>query len=159
MFKILIPTDGSGVSLQAVDYAKKLVQRMEDAEVTVLSVAETSALHPGLFVPGEEQGVTVLDRFPRIAELLAEMDAQSERYAREAQGRLLPLNRPVYVRSARGDPWKVICDIAEGESFDLVLMGSTGRGRVAGIFVGSVSNKVVHHSKVPVLIVRGKEEK
>ena len=40
------------------------------------------------------------------------------------------------------------------ENFDLVVIGSRGRGSVKEMFFGSVSNYVVHTSKIPVLIVK-----
>lgn len=160
MFKVLIATDGSGYSLQAVDFAKKLAERIQDIEFTALSVVDTTSLLVGFVTPGgPEVAIKMLDSSHRIDELLTQMDEQSNRFAKEAQGRLLSFQRPIYTRTARGAPWKVICEIAEAEKFDLIVMGSAGRGAVAGILLGSISDKVLHHSKVPVLIVRGKEEK
>ncbi len=159
MFKILIPVDGSPYALHAVDYAKKLIQRIDDVETTILSVSDTTAMPSTLInATGPEVAIRLLDNTPRIDELLVQMDAESLANASNAQGRLMPCEKPVFTRTGRGDPWKVICRIAEDEKFDLIVMGSTGRGRVAGIFVGSISNKVLHRSKVPVLIVRGTEE-
>ncbi|MDX1595953.1 MAG: universal stress protein [Nitrosopumilaceae archaeon] len=40
------------------------------------------------------------------------------------------------------------------ESFDLLVIGSRGRGSVKSMFFGSVSNYVIHAAKIPVLIVK-----
>ena len=40
------------------------------------------------------------------------------------------------------------------EKFDLIVIGSRGRGSIKEIFLGSVSNYVIHASKIPVLIVK-----
>ncbi|MBI2934618.1 MAG: universal stress protein [Chloroflexi bacterium] len=156
MFRILLPVDGSGYALQAVDYAKRLLERMDDAEVTVLTVADIGQLPVTLLSEQPENAVSSLDVSPGIREIFQKMDAESEIAAKGAQGRLLPCHRPVYTRTARGEPWKVICDIAERDKFDLIIMGSAGKGFVAGIVLGSVSNRVLHHCKVPMLVVPGK---
>ena len=40
------------------------------------------------------------------------------------------------------------------DKFDLIVIGSRGRGSVKGMFFGSVSNYVMHASKIPVLVVK-----
>ncbi len=47
-----------------------------------------------------------------------------------------------------------ILRVAEAEKFDLIIMGSRGLGQFAGLLVGSVSDRVLHHAKVPVMVVR-----
>lgn len=156
MFKILLPTDGSAFSLQAVDYARKLTKRIADAEVTLLNVVDTMHLPTSLTTPGGSP-VEPLAFAPGIATLLEQMDQQSNKILEDARAKLLPCERPVHLQSVRGDPWKQICETAKTEKFDLVIMASIGRGHVAQIIIGSVSDKVLHCSAVPVLIVRGKK--
>ncbi len=47
-----------------------------------------------------------------------------------------------------------IIDFAHKQKFDLIVMGAKGRGVIKQMLLGSVSNTVVHNSKVPVLIVK-----
>lgn len=54
-----------------------------------------------------------------------------------------------------GHPGRTICDRAESQSVDLILVGSRGLTGVKEIFLGSVSNYVTHHAPCSVLIVRG----
>ncbi|MEJ9080239.1 MULTISPECIES: universal stress protein [Gordonia] len=51
------------------------------------------------------------------------------------------------------EPAKAILDAA-GDSASLIVMGSRGRGGFTGLLLGSRSQKVLHHAKVPVMIVR-----
>ena len=52
-----------------------------------------------------------------------------------------------------GDPAREILRTAREGRHDLIVMGSRGRGRVTAALLGSVSNHVMHDSKVPVMIV------
>jgi nucleotide-binding universal stress UspA family protein len=47
-----------------------------------------------------------------------------------------------------------ICDFAEKNGCDLILINSHGHNAVERFLIGGVTSRVVHHSKVPVLIVR-----
>jgi nucleotide-binding universal stress UspA family protein len=55
----------------------------------------------------------------------------------------------------RGDIGYNIVKFAHGkEKFDMIVMGSRGRSSTKEVFFGSVSNYVIHTSKIPVLIVK-----
>ena len=49
---------------------------------------------------------------------------------------------------------KCILELAEEEKADLIIMGSRGLGLLKGVFIGSVSQKVVEESKIPVMVVK-----
>lgn len=53
-----------------------------------------------------------------------------------------------------GSPGPVICDVAARERVNLVIIGRRGHGDLQDILFGSVSNHVVHHCPVPVLVVK-----
>jgi nucleotide-binding universal stress UspA family protein len=53
-----------------------------------------------------------------------------------------------------GQPAEAIVAIAEKGDFDLIVMGSHGQGSLANLVLGSVANKVLASTKVPVLLVR-----
>uniref|UniRef100_J3L0E7 UspA domain-containing protein n=1 Tax=Oryza brachyantha TaxID=4533 RepID=J3L0E7_ORYBR len=56
-----------------------------------------------------------------------------------------------------GDPKEMICEAAEKLKVDLLIVGSHSRGPVQRLFLGSVSNYCMHHSKCPVLVVKKQE--
>uniref|UniRef100_A0A0E0JJF9 UspA domain-containing protein n=1 Tax=Oryza punctata TaxID=4537 RepID=A0A0E0JJF9_ORYPU len=56
-----------------------------------------------------------------------------------------------------GDPKEMICEAAEESKVDLLIVGSHSRGPVQRLFLGSVSNYCMHHSKCPVLVVKKQE--
>ena len=55
---------------------------------------------------------------------------------------------------SRGDPAEEIIGVAQREKADLVVVGSRGHGRLAGLLLGSVAQKVMAHASCPVLVAR-----
>ena len=51
-------------------------------------------------------------------------------------------------------PWEVIIATARSEACDLIFMASHGRSGLAGLLIGSQTQKVLTHCKVPVLVCR-----
>jgi nucleotide-binding universal stress UspA family protein len=58
------------------------------------------------------------------------------------------------LEAAKGRAGKVIADTAVKTEADLIVMGSKGRSRLAGILLGSVAGSVVHNAVCPVLVAR-----
>jgi len=54
----------------------------------------------------------------------------------------------------KGDPAEKIVNFAERQNVDMIMVGSLGKGGFERLVIGSVSEKVVRHAKVPVLVVR-----
>ena len=136
--RILVPTDGSPEVDAVLDHAAGLAAT-HDADLHVLYVINTAG-YAGL--PGDgavgglsammnEQGETALDRAAeRVGERLTE--------------RVL----------IEGTPSEEIIDYAEEADCDLVVMGTHGRGGIDRLLLGSVAERVVRTSPVPVLTVR-----
>lgn len=147
MFRILVATDGSEQAGRAAAMAGRLAQGVPDSEVVVLYVKNTAVLTMDF----AEAGVSgVLD----VRELQQELDVAAEQALQVALEAMAPFGITPQLRSEWGRPSDVICGIGEREGFDLTVVGSSGMGQVAGIFLGSVSDRVVHRSKTPVLVVR-----
>lgn len=144
--RILIPTDGSNVAKAAVDHALDIAERY-DAEVHALFVADTDAIAYGL---GAEQ----VDRIRQGQ--FSEMDELREE-ATEATGHVTALGEKrglaVHEHHAGGKPHRVISDYAEENDIDLVVMGSHGRAGVRRALLGSVTERTLRSTHVPVLVV------
>ena len=72
--------------------------------------------------------------------------------ATEAAELLIGRGRSARAVVVRGDPAEGILEIAESESADLIVMGRRGLGRLRGVLVGSVSERVSRHAECPVLL-------
>ena len=57
-------------------------------------------------------------------------------------------------RSVLGPAAETISELADAEGYDLVVVGSTGKGAVKRMLLGSVADRLVHTCTKPVLVVR-----
>jgi len=148
MERILAAVDGSAPSLKAVDLAAELAGKY-GAELILITVERD-------IVPVVSEEVRAYARAEHIADLTsdpgftaAENVLAGARLKAQAKG--APL---VATEVGSGDPAEAIIDLAKSRSADLIVIGSRGHGRLAGLLLGSVAQKVVAHAVCPVLVVR-----
>jgi len=142
MERILIATDGSPAALQAVEVGLELAEE-QGAEPTFLHVAPAADVLP---VAGFAMAGPVSVRHERDEHDRTSLDsalAPAPDRGIEARSRLLV-----------GAPAAQIVAFADEIDADLVVVGSRGLGAIGSTLLGSVSRKVLHHAKRPVLIVR-----
>ena len=53
-----------------------------------------------------------------------------------------------------GSPVEHVTNISKSKKIDLIVIGAHGKGRIKELFLGSVSNAILHKSRVPVMIVK-----
>ena len=150
--KILIATDGSTFSQQAIEKACDLAKRMEDVSFRVISVYEAQ-------VP------MAAEPFAISAEYYQQLDDLARRRATESaqEGADLIKTRvrestDVIPMIELGVPARAIVEAAEDWGADLVVVGSHGYGFWGRLALGSVSDAVVHHAPCSVLVVRSHSE-
>ncbi|MWV65741.1 universal stress protein [Halorubrum sp. JWXQ-INN 858] len=143
---ILVPTDGSRVANNAVDHAVDLAEKY-DAEIHALFVADTDMVAYSL---GTEQVDRIRQgNFGEMTELRE--DAQEATgYVRE-RGEAAGIE--VVERHAGGRPHDVIADYARDNDIDLIVMGSHGRSGVRRALLGSVTERTLRSTHVPVFVV------
>ncbi len=147
MFKnIMIATDGSETSERAAELGIEIA-RLAVGKVTAVYVVDLLRL-------AHLPGYTTL---PGLSRRLLELMQKEGREATE-QVKEMALEAGVACDAivAEGDPSTELLRISQESIIDLLIMGSTGRGGLDRIFLGSVAEKVTQHSRVPVLLVPGK---
>jgi len=138
--KILLAADGSDFTRRAVDYLRTHDWLRSDNTLSVLTVV--------LAVPHRAAAMAG----PRLTRAYYHDDAEvALRPVRES---LSADGTPAEFSWEIGHPAEVIADKATKEGFDLVVMGSHGRGALANVVLGSVATQVLARCKVPVLLVR-----
>ena len=147
MYKhILIPTDGSPVSAKAVK-AGIAFAKQSGARVTGYHAVEPVPTH--LYGEGYVADKAMIAEFERRRRDAARKRiAAIARQARKAGVRFEPL-----VQIAR-TPYEGIVDAARKRKCDLILMSSHGHRGFSRLLLGSVADKVIQLSKVPVLVYR-----
>ena len=137
--KILVPLDGSKNSIRGLDMAIHIA-RQSQGTITALSVKSVPgvyALHP--------LGFLDFNSMNEVKKLLE-----------NAKVRAAKKGIQLTAKAISGDPGYDIARFANNarNGIDLIVIGARGRGSAKEIFLGSVSNYVLHKSKKPVLIVK-----
>ena len=144
--RILVPTDGSDVAEAAVDHALDLAEKY-DAEVHALYVVDIDSVNISL---GTEQVDRIKQgRFDEMDELKEQAEAATGVVADRGAERDVDIIEHV----AGGRPHKVIADYAENHDIDIIVMGSHGRAGVRRALLGSVTERTLRSTHVPVLVV------
>jgi nucleotide-binding universal stress UspA family protein len=141
---VLIPTDGSALSEMAIRHGMALAKAV-GARVTVLTVSlpfQSFALDP----------VMVSDspvRYQQECEALAEKTLGLARREAGVAGISCETRHVTHAR-----PHQAIVETAQERGCDLICMASHGRKGMSALVLGSETNKVLAHSKIPVLVCR-----
>lgn len=143
--KMLLPVDGSELSLKAVRLALDLLRQGLAGTLVLANVQEPATLYEMVVAPDGE----VLKRVSTAAGVDTMQGAEA----------LLLEAGAVYEREiATGDPAHTIVEIGERFGCDMIIMGARGASAMRTALLGSVSNEVLHSAQVPVMIVKPDEE-
>jgi nucleotide-binding universal stress UspA family protein len=140
--KILIATDGSPSAVQAVKLGLELAEE-QHAQPTLVHVAPAADVLPvgGFAMAGPVSVPHELAEVDRTS--LDDAAALAEERGIEARTKLLA-----------GDPAHEIVAYADEIDADLIVVGSRGLGKIGSALLGSVSHKLLHEAKRPVMVVR-----
>jgi nucleotide-binding universal stress UspA family protein len=139
MKRILVAIDGSEPSLKAARMAADIAMRF-GAKLSLVNVVAKLLLPPDVY------GLT-------IAEVEKEHRAYAERLLEKAVAALEEPGVEVSTAVLVGSPAEAIAEEAAAVDADLVVVGSRGHGAVTRMFLGSTSDRLVHISARPVLVV------
>lgn len=145
MYKhVLLPTDGSELSLNAV---RDGIQLAKEIGARVTAVHVTPPFYPSEMSPSS------------LTAHAQEHEAQSKASAKRALGAVEEAARAagvpcVTLHRVSDGPFEEIIQVATESGCDLIFMASHGRRGVKALLLGSETNKVLTHSKIPVLVTR-----
>ncbi len=141
--KILVGTDGSKHALHAVKYAVKLVRQFSSASnsITLVSVHDDAGLHHARSLLGGDAVAEYLREF-------SEKELKPARKVLEAAG----IKHDTQQRIGHVAQEIVAC--ANKGKYDLIVLGAKGRGAILDVLIGSVAQRVLATSAVPVLLVK-----
>jgi len=147
MFRhILVPTDGSPVSASAVHRAVSFAKEI-GARITFFYALPDFDASPY----GEAELLRITDPV-RLREAVArQCDEILSAAAQVAQNGAVECDR---LHSTAKEPYEAIIDAAKATDCDLIMMASHGYRGVKGLLLGSQTQKVLTHSRLPVLVLR-----
>jgi nucleotide-binding universal stress UspA family protein len=143
--KILIATDGSDTSKKAVLVGIDMARRAGGSIIAiyVVDVSRISHLPGYAMIPGiKEKIIGLMEEEGRQATGFAEDGAQEA-------------NVPCHKIISQGNPSQELLRLSRDLEADLLIMGSRGRSGAQRYILGSVAEKVVQQSTVPVLLIKG----
>jgi len=144
MKKIIIATDGSDMSKNAIKTGIDIAHHAKGciAAVYVIDISRLSHLPGYAMLPGLKE---------KIYQLMREEGKQATQYAEDLARRI---NVPCQKIVVQGNPSIEILKSAREIEADLIVIGSMGRTGFEKILLGSVAEKVVLQSSIPVLMIK-----
>ncbi|MDF0591008.1 universal stress protein [Candidatus Methanocrinis natronophilus] len=141
--RIMIATDGSKQSERAAEVGIELA-RLSGGEITIVYVADTGRLS---HLP-EDMAIA------SIRSLLIKEGEDATGYVEEMATRAAVSSTKMVIE---GNPSEELLKLSSQSGFDVLVMGSVGRTGLDKFLLGSVAEKVVRNSRVPVLTVPGEK--
>jgi nucleotide-binding universal stress UspA family protein len=147
MFKhILVPTDGSTLSLRAAKHAVRFA-KIHGARITAFYVAPD--YHPNI------AGDYLPPNFVSPAVFKTQIKKTADKYLDQIKKLATVAGVPCAGLYVSDDiPYQAIIKTAKQRKCDLIFMASHGRSGIAGLLIGSETHKVLTHCKLPVLVYR-----
>jgi|AntDeeMinimDraft_5_1070356.scaffolds.fasta_scaffold23060_2 nucleotide-binding universal stress UspA family protein len=150
MNKILLAVDGSESSKKAAEKTVEFAQCL-DFEVTIITILDTSTIELS-----ELQSYRTVDSLEKLMEKNEkELELKGKKILEEAASFFEENN--INVKKTieyDDDPAGKICNYAEENDFEMIVLADKGLGAVKRFFLGSISDKVVRHANTSVLVVK-----
>lgn len=141
---ILLPLDGSELSLEAVHFAIRLAHEGLQTHLLLANVQSPASLYELVQAPDPQ----VIDEIARAA---------GQHALEKAQALLHAAGVPHHCEVVTGEPVVALLDLIELKRCTLVIMAGHGKSLLRTVLEGSVSHELLQASPVPVLIVKPPE--
>lgn len=147
--KILYPTDFSEGAKKALEYVKKLKEAGTEEVVIVHIIHEygIDSVMEGCEWAGLNPEECKNDVF---GDMVKKEQAKAEKILEEIEA----TGMKGKIRIELGNPASKILEISEDEHVSLIVMGAYGAGKIEELLLGSITEKVIRHAKVPAMAIR-----
>lgn len=147
--RILVPLDGSRLAECSLDHVKAIAVGCQVREVVLLAVV--AGYKPG---SGWSWGGVESER--QMGELIRKAESEASRYISGVAARLTEEGLQVQSRVMVGSPAESILDYAKDNNVDLIVIATHGRSGLSRWALGSVVERVIMASPIPVFVVAPK---
>ncbi len=137
--RILLAVDGSDHALHAARIAADMARGMKPKEFRIVIAYDSIPMYLGE---------------PNMQFAIDSRKKDAEEILNNTLKEVGQIPGEIHTELLEGDPASAIIDVATIRKSEIIVMGSRGLGRLAGLVLGSTSQKVVAHAPCPVLIVR-----
>jgi len=127
------------------------IAKQYKAKLTVLYVLNTELIDLLTFDVGLERSSSIDKKFTEAKEFTSNIRAKVVEKISDAFGK--DLLEEINILVERGNPVKIILSLAEEKECDLIVMGFKGKTGLEDYTIGSTVNRVLHRSKLPVLVI------
>jgi nucleotide-binding universal stress UspA family protein len=136
--KILVPVDGSEFSMRATDYAVDMA-KLTDCEILLIHCHKS---FPAIL--GEPYFQKAINK------ILKKSNELLDPYKKKVQDAGITF----IDRILEGPAAQAICEVADIEKIDMIVMGCRGRNDLEGLLLGSCTHRVLKTAPCPVLVIR-----
>ncbi len=153
--KILVPLDGSKLSECAIDHIDSIAN-VKSSELVLLNILELTQPFSSMveFQGSREAAVRMEQEWQKVEN---QNYQKAQDYLNKEAEALKFKGIQAKIVVVKPEPGKgtaeTILDYSQNNNIDLVVMSTHGRSGISRFTMGSVADRVVRHSKVPVLIV------
>jgi len=145
---LVLGFDGSDCSKAALRHTAELASQIADATVVVVYAYEFAI---GYVPTGMADSPLLMSaEFDEHSDLVR---GYADEQVRQAAAELTKAGVHAETRVEEGRPVEVLLQVAEDAGAALIVVGSHGEGAMSAAFMGSTPLKLLHHSKLPVLVV------
>lgn len=141
--KILVAYDGSDLSKQALEEARRQALEGLVEEVHIVSVVASTG-------PATNAKVSISIG----SELAKQYEKEMEKIKTELQEDSIQTLSDILISDGTKNPGTLISEYAKNKEMDMIIIGNRGLGNVKKLLLGSVSNNVVQHAPCPVLVMK-----
>jgi nucleotide-binding universal stress UspA family protein len=136
---ILLAVDGSEHALNAARMASSLANAMNSQTLRIVVAYNPIPVHLG---------------DPYMQDAINARISETEEIIQDAVQAVGAVSAEILTEMIEGDPAETIIELAKTHNSNVIIMGSRGLGKLAGLLLGSTSQKVVSYAPCPVLIVK-----